>query len=217
MTMSAEEIFARCAQRRRAVADLIESLNTEQLATPSLCAAWDVRTVAGHLIVPLAFTPGRVARTTMRCGGSFHRASEHLSRAAAREPVPRMAAMLRERADSRFTPPLHGPAAPLTDLCVHTGDMRVPLGLSLDIAPDEAEAAFDLLSGFTMFILPRRRLRGIHIAPDDLHRTWGDGATITGRAADILMAILGRRQFLSRRKAPPRFGRGTPSCPGRAE
>lgn len=122
--------------------------------------------------------------------------------AVAVRPVPRMAATLRERTDSRFTPPMHGPAAPLTDLCVHTGEMRVPLGLTLDIAPDEAEAAFDLLAGFTMFILPRCRLRGVDIAPDDLDRDWGDGAKLTGRAADVLMATLGRWQFLDAVSGP---------------
>ena len=115
-----------------------------------------------------------------------------------------MAATLREHAASRFTPPMHGPAAPLTDLCVHTADMRTPLGLPLDIRADEAGIALDMLFGFSMFFVPRGRLRGIRAAPSDADRTWGDGAQLTGRTADILMAVLGRRDFLEHVNGPGR-------------
>jgi hypothetical protein len=49
-------VVAASAGERRAVADLIDSLDDAQLNTPSLCAGWSVRTVAGQLAA--AVTPG---------------------------------------------------------------------------------------------------------------------------------------------------------------
>ena len=45
-----DQIFAATAQERRRIADLIDSLDEVQLATPSLCAGWDVKTVGAHLM-----------------------------------------------------------------------------------------------------------------------------------------------------------------------
>lgn len=195
-TETEDEVFALCAERRRAVADLLESLTDEQLSTQSLCGEWDARTVAGHLTVPLVTSPAQVVREVVRHGGSFHRASTALSRRAAEQPVTAIAATLRERARSRFTPPMHGAAAPLTDLCVHSNDIRVPLAMPCDVTPREAEIALDMLSGFSMFFVPRGRLRGIRLAPTDLDRSWGDGPEVTGPAGDVLMAVLRRRGFV---------------------
>jgi len=42
-----ERVLAATAQERRRIADLIDSLDEAQLATPSLCAGWDVAQVRG--------------------------------------------------------------------------------------------------------------------------------------------------------------------------
>lgn len=43
-----DQIFAATAQERRRIADFIDELDAAQLATPSLCTGWDVKTVAAH-------------------------------------------------------------------------------------------------------------------------------------------------------------------------
>jgi hypothetical protein len=48
-----ETLFTATANERRRVADLIADLDDAQLATPSLCAGWDVKTVAAHLVSTL--------------------------------------------------------------------------------------------------------------------------------------------------------------------
>jgi uncharacterized protein (TIGR03083 family) len=45
-----ERVFVAVADERRSIATLIDSLNPDQLATESLCAGWDIKTVAAHLI-----------------------------------------------------------------------------------------------------------------------------------------------------------------------
>jgi uncharacterized protein (TIGR03083 family) len=44
-----EHLFAAVANERRQIATLVEGLDVAQLATPSLCSGWDVKTVAAHL------------------------------------------------------------------------------------------------------------------------------------------------------------------------
>ena len=45
-----ERVFASSALERHRLADLVDDLNETQLATPSLCAGWNVKTVAAHLV-----------------------------------------------------------------------------------------------------------------------------------------------------------------------
>ncbi|MFD6134986.1 maleylpyruvate isomerase N-terminal domain-containing protein, partial [Isoptericola sp. NPDC060257] len=70
------DVFAATAERRRAVADLLEALDVSQLAAPSLCSGWDVRTVGAHLAQTAA--PGALGeflRDLVRARGSIHRAN----------------------------------------------------------------------------------------------------------------------------------------------
>ena len=67
--MDREQIHAATAQERRRIADLIDDLDEAQLATPSLCAGWDVKTVCAHLVSFLAEGNLRVTRLGMHRGG----------------------------------------------------------------------------------------------------------------------------------------------------
>jgi uncharacterized protein (TIGR03083 family) len=200
--MDTREVFAACAEQRRACADLIETLDDAQLATLSLCGEWDVRTVAAHLTVPLLVPTLKFARAALRHRGSFDRTNAALAKQMATTPVPRIAANLRAHAESRYTPPVGGPRAPLTDLLIHGGDVRIPLGLPFDPPVDAVETALDFLTGLAIGFVPRGRLKDIRIAPTDSPRRWGSGAEISGRAADLMMAASGRRATLDELAGP---------------
>jgi uncharacterized protein (TIGR03083 family) len=43
------DAWQRVAAHRNRIADLLDTLSAEQLATPSLCEGWTVHQVAGHL------------------------------------------------------------------------------------------------------------------------------------------------------------------------
>ncbi len=43
-------VFGAVADERRQIATLIDQLDAGQLATESLCAGWDIKTVAAHLV-----------------------------------------------------------------------------------------------------------------------------------------------------------------------
>jgi uncharacterized protein (TIGR03083 family) len=187
-----EQVFADVAAQRRSIADLLDGLDTEQLATPSLCSGWDVKTVAAHLVSD--FTDGfwGFLASGVRHGG-MHRGIDALARSRARSSASEIAGILRRDADYRLSPPLTGPLSGLTDVLVHGADMRIPLGIPHTPDPQQVSRVLDFLTGRTQRgFFPPRRLRGIALYDEGTGRSWGEGALIRGAGAALMLAICGR-------------------------
>lgn len=197
--MTEPDVFPLIAAGRRAVAGLLESLDEKQLATPSLCAGWDVRTVGAHLADAAAPQLRESLVALLRAGGRVHRANDQSARRAARDrPVAQTVALLREHADSRFIPPVTGTRAPLTDLVVHEADIRLPLDLRYDPDATAVRIALEFITtGRPAGFVPRGRLRGLQLVATDLSWSWGTGPTVTGRGIDLLLAACGRTVVLN--------------------
>jgi uncharacterized protein (TIGR03083 family) len=191
-----DQIFAATAQERRRIADLIDDLDEAQLATPSLCAGWDVKTVGAHLASYLAEGSLRVIWLGVRRGGP-DRAIDELARRRAQLPASEIAENLRDLADHRYWRP--PPVAPglLAEVLAHSGDMRIPLRLPFEPDPQVTATALDFLTGpVPIGLVPLRRLRGIRLQATDIDRAWGRGQEIRGRSAELLMATVGRTAVL---------------------
>lgn len=195
------EIFDAIADERRLTADFVASLDPDQLATPSLCDAWTVRDVAAHLLMPLVTPMPKVVLAMARHGMNFDRASISLTAATARRSTADIVTGLRDRADSRFTPPGLGPEAPLTDLLVHGQDMRRPLGMTREIPAERQQVALDFLCGKVdgRGLVPRSRTEGLHLVATDLDWEAGPatGPEISGPAEALMMAVAGRTVALA--------------------
>ena len=63
-----EWVFAAVADERRSIATLIDSLNPDRLATASLCAGWDIKTVAAHLVSDFADGISELGQFTLAKG-----------------------------------------------------------------------------------------------------------------------------------------------------
>lgn len=195
--MDVEAIFAAAATERRGVADLLESLDEPALAAPSLCEGWDVRTVGAHLSAAITARVLPFLLNSIRYG-SFNRANDEASRRAAQQPIADIVAKLRAHADSRFSPPGTGPRAPLTDVLVHSGDMRRPLGLPHDPPAARVLFSLDFLTGSrTVGFVPRGALRGLRLTATDIDFTSGSGPELRGRGVDLMMAACGRSSVLA--------------------
>lgn len=107
--MHDQGIFEASAVERRTVAELVDGLTETQLATPSLCAGWDIRTVAAHLATAVAPSKRPFVIAALRSGGNLNRANDRVARQAARQPVAVVTRTLRQHAGSTFAPPLVGP------------------------------------------------------------------------------------------------------------
>jgi uncharacterized protein (TIGR03083 family) len=195
-------VFAAVAEQRRQLANLLDSLDAAQLATPSLCAGWDVKTVAAHVVSTVVDGTPAFLRLALR-RLSMARAIDELARRRARLPAAEIVADLRRCADRPISPPLFGPLDPLADALVHSGDVRIPLGQPFRPDPQLAALAMDFLTGPWPFgFVPLRRLRGISMRADDIDRVWGTGAEIRGPVAALMMAVSGRTALLHQLDGP---------------
>jgi uncharacterized protein (TIGR03083 family) len=195
-------VFAAVADQRRQFASLINDLDDAQLAIPSLCLGWDVKTVAAHVMsTVLDGLPGFL-QTAVRCG-SLSRGIDELARRRARAPVAEIVAALREHADRPISSPVFGPRGPLADIMVHSGDVRIPLGLPFEPDVHHAESAMDFLTGrWPIGFVPVSRLRGIRLSATDISRSWRDGADVIGPVAALMMSVCGRTASLDALTGP---------------
>ena len=180
------------AAERRDLAARLEPLTPEQWRTPSLCDAWAVQHVVGHLLVGPTMGVTDFATAMVRGRGSFHRANTILARKAGDRPADELVATLRSIAGSRFTPPGHGVLAPLTDTLVHREDIARPLG-GWDRDPAPWLPALDFLVSKAArrgFVSARRP--AVRWVATDLDWSSGEGPRVEGPAAGIALAMLGR-------------------------
>jgi uncharacterized protein (TIGR03083 family) len=188
-----EAVFELIAQERRGIAEVLERLSQEQLATQSLCSQWKVRDVGAHLLMPLVTPTPTFVWAFVSSGFSFDKANVKLTAAVATRGDSEIVAGLREKAEHRFSPPGIGPEAPLTDLLVHGLDIRRPLGIGRTIEPERLHVSLDFLAnrcprGF----VPRGALDGLRLEADDIPWAWGSGPEARGRADDLMLAMCGR-------------------------
>ncbi len=192
------------AAERQVFADLIDSLTEAQLDTPSLCGEWTVRDVAAHVLMPLITPRAEIVRAMLRARGSFHRANAALARSVSVRPPADIAALLRTRAASRYTPPGHGPTAPLTDLLIHGQDARRPLGLTREFPAERVRAALDFLVSprARLGFVRRGRLAGLRLVATDLDWAGGQGAEVRGTGEALLLAMVARPVVLPELTGP---------------
>lgn len=195
-------VFAAVAEERRQIANLISDLDEAQLATPSLCLGWDVKTVAAHIVSTVVDGVSGFLQMAVR-RGSLARGIDELARRRAQLPAAEIVAGLRQIAERQISPPLAGPRGPLADILIHGGDIKIPLGLAFEPDPQLVAQAMDFLTGrWPMGFVPFGRLRGIRPSATDVLQTWGEGAEVRGPVAALMMSVSGRSALLHKLDGP---------------
>ena len=191
------DIGTATAANRRLLADFFDRLTDDQLTTPSLCSAWTVREVLGHLVMPFTGSLSGFAVQLVKARGSLDRASAATARALARRPVPELTALLRDNAEVTIKAPGVGPMGQLADACVHLRDCARPLGLSDDVDLDDWRMLLDWLPPRVPGLVPRRRLAGLRLVATDQEWSWGEGPEVRGPSEAVAMAVVGRAVALA--------------------
>jgi uncharacterized protein (TIGR03083 family) len=186
------EIQARTATNRRLLADFFDGLDERQLETRSLCDAWTVREVLGHLVMPMVGSLGGFMVQVVRARGSIDRASAAMARKLSRRPLNELTSLLRDKADELIKAPGVGPMGQMADACVHLRDCARPLDLPDDVSLDDWRMLLDWLSSGVHGLAPKRRLDGLKLRAADQEWSWGGGREITGTSEALAMAVSGR-------------------------
>lgn len=192
----------RTSANRRQLADFFDGLAGDQLEVRSLCDAWTVREVLGHLIMPLAGSTGGFVRELVRARGSLDRASVAVARDLARRPVAEMTALLRDRADHHGRAPGVGPMGQMADGCLHLRDCARPLGLPDTVGLDDWRMLLDWLPSGVPGLVPKRRADGLRLTADDQDWAWGTGEPVAGPSEALAMALAGRGTALADLRGP---------------
>lgn len=186
------DVFSRTAANRRLLADFFDSLSASQLDTRSLCDAWTVREVLGHLVMPYAGGMTSFLVQVARARGSINRASESIAADLARRPLGELTALLRARADEHGKALGVGPMGPMTDSCVHLRDCARPLGLPADVALEDWRMVLEWLPSGVPGLAPKRRFAGLRLSATDQDWGWGSGEEIAAPSEALAMAMAGR-------------------------
>jgi uncharacterized protein (TIGR03083 family) len=180
------------APHRRALANALDSLSAEQWHAPSLCAGWTGAHVLAHQTMPFRISEADFMAGLQQCGGDFTKYSDEVAERDSKLPPATLVAVLRDNADTPWSPPGGGMTGALTHDVIHGLDIAWPLGLEYEIPERAMTTVLDALigsGGQSLFGFP---LEGIRITASDLDWSAGEGAELTGRSRD-LVPLLARR------------------------
>lgn len=187
------DLWAATASERASILETFEGLTDDQWDAPSLCGHWTVRQVLGHLVVAADPPTLRFLREVAKARGSFDVANDRLALAQAERPTAELIDTYRGLLSARNAPPGIGPRGPLSDVLLHSLDVRIPLGLPTERPPEHwgpaVELLFDRLAS-RVFVPPGRP--SVRWVATDLDWSTGTGDEIHGPIADIGMAASGR-------------------------
>lgn len=187
-----DDVSTRTAANRRLLAEFFDGLDDDQLRTRSLCPAWTVHEVLGHLVMPFAGGGVRSLLWQVVRERSLDRASAKVAAELGRRPVAELTDLLRAHAETRFKAPGVGPMGQMADGCIHLRDCARALGLATDVPVEDWRMVLEWLPTGVPGLAPKRRFAGLRLRATDQDWTWGDGAEVVGPSEALAMAMSGR-------------------------
>jgi uncharacterized protein (TIGR03083 family) len=190
------------AEERADIHDFLASLTPEQWDAPSLCAGWQVRDVAVHLLVDGAVQQLGVPRALVmaaRFRFSVHRINGWWVERNRGRPTDSIVADFAGPWRPGMVSNRLGPEVGMRATVIHHQDMRRPLGMPRVIPEERLRAALDVI------LTPRgstnlgsfQRSEGIALRATDVDWSWGQGPEVSGPAESILMTLAGRPSALA--------------------
>jgi uncharacterized protein (TIGR03083 family) len=192
--MNHDQVWQAIDNQRADLCDLLAGLDDEQWHRPSLCAGWTVREVAAHLTLQ-QLGPGAVFAQMFQWRGGIDRTTAHVARVrAAALTTEQITAEIRATIGSRRHIFVVTYLETLCDILVHSQDIAIPLGRHLDMPADAAAvAAGRALSMRWPPPLPSvKKMAGFRLVATDTSWSAGDGPTVRGPMAALLLVCCGR-------------------------
>lgn len=180
------------AAHRRSLADALDTLTAEQWRAPSLCAGWTAVHVLAHQTMPFRISEQDFMAGLQRCGGDFTKFSDEIADRDSQLPPGELVSVLRDNADTPWSPPGGGLTGALSHDVIHGLDITWPRRLAYGIPEHAAATVLDSLTATgnrTLFGFP---LGGVRVVATDLDWSSGQGAELAGRSRDLIPLLAGR-------------------------
>lgn len=181
---------------RSALADDLATLDDQQWDVQSLCSQWKVRHVVSHLIGGADVKVGPFLVGMLRSGGSFNRAIAREGLALGAAPADDLLRQFRNTVGIHRTPPVATPEIVLTDLVCHSEDIRRPTGIRRAIPEPTLLKVAETVKviGFPLHV--KKRIAGLRLSATDVDWSSGDGPSVEGPLASLILAMAGRKPAL---------------------
>jgi uncharacterized protein (TIGR03083 family) len=181
---------------RRSLADFLSTLSADQWSSPTLCDAWNVQDVVGHLTAAGNITAPHFFAGFIRSGFNFDRfVGGDLVQFAAGSPSDVMA-RFDAIIDSNRKPP--GPAyVALGEVMVHGEDIRRALGARGDHPSEHLTVLAEQYKGTGAPLRAKKRLVGLKLKATDVGWSTGSGPEVSGPCMSLILAMVGRTSALA--------------------
>jgi uncharacterized protein (TIGR03083 family) len=186
------DIWPTVHAERKALADDLRNLGTEEWARPSLCGDWTVRDVLAHMASGAKLTPPAFFGKMIGSGFSFDKVQEK-GVAANRGVAP---ADTLANFESVVTSVKHPPGPTQTwlgETIVHSEDIRRALGIQHKYPTDAVVTVAEFYKGSNLLIGAKRRIAGLTLHATDADWTTGTGPEVSGPIVSLVMAMTGRK------------------------
>ena len=180
------------AAHRRSLADALGTLTAEQWQAPSLCAGWTAAHVLAHQTMPFRISEADFMAGLERSGGDFTKFSDEVAERDSTLPPDELVAVLRDNADTPWSPPGGGLPGALSHDVIHGLDITWPLRMEYEIPVAATVSVLESLTtggSRSLFGFP---LDGIRVSATDLDWSAGEGAELTGLSRDVVPLLAGR-------------------------
>jgi uncharacterized protein (TIGR03083 family) len=182
------------AAQRGELAEALNGLPASGWDEPTLCAGWRVREVVAHITMPFRYGGPRFMFELARSRGRFNQMADRLARRdAARMPPAELTEAVSSNITHPWRPPGGGFEGALAHDLIHGLDITVPLGLAFAIPEERLRRVLPASVNDKMVMFFGAGLAGIEFRACDLDWTLGSGTPLTGTAADLLLAMCGRK------------------------
>jgi uncharacterized protein (TIGR03083 family) len=176
---------------RSALADTLDELTPDQWATASLCAGWNVKQLAAHVLAGAEQTAPHFASGMVRSGLRFDTFMQRDAKRLSALSTDEITARLRARTTTTNRPPAPV-VAMLGEAVVHGEDLRRPLGLTRSPDAEASRACLEMYRTASFPVGGRKRIGGLRLVALDADWSTGDGPEVTGPALSLLLAMTGR-------------------------
>ncbi|MEZ5226583.1 MAG: maleylpyruvate isomerase family mycothiol-dependent enzyme [Acidimicrobiales bacterium] len=182
------------AKARNDFADLVEGLTPDQWDHPSYCDEWTARGVLSHLTSFVETGVVGFMATMIKQRFDFNRVSVAMATQQLARPVGDVILALRTKATKSAAMPMFREEMTVTDVAIHTQDVRRPLGLTGELDPAVLSTALEFLTTHKMatMLVDRKPLDGVRLVATDRDWSFGDGAEVAGTGEALMMAMAGR-------------------------
>lgn len=188
-----EFIWQAVAIERTSLADLLDNLSEQDWDHASLCAGWRVREVVAHVALTSRVRLGPLLFELIRARGNVARMGNDTAlRYAARTSSRQLATEIRDSIGDRFAPVGTTATDRLMDLLVHGQDIARPLGLDREMPTEAARIALDRVWTMGWPFHAAKNLTGCRLIATDAPWSAGDGLTVEGPIAALLLLATGR-------------------------